>query len=61
MQEQVYTVSYKITTDQNMMRSVDALPARTEANLESIHGRSTEFFKTSVLYARRTFSSDEPI
>ena len=35
------------------MRSVDALPARTEANLESIHGRSAEFFKTSVLYARR--------
>ena len=44
MQEQVYTVSYKITTDdkllQNMMRSVDALPARTEANLESVNGRS---------------------
>ena len=36
-----------------MMRSVDALPARTEANLESVHGRSAEFFKTSVLYARR--------
>ena len=57
MQEQVYTVSYKITTDdkllQNMMRSVDALPARTEANLESVNGRSAEFFKTSVLYARR--------
>ena len=62
MQEEVYTVSYKITTDdkflQNMMRSVDALPARTEANLESVNGRSVngrsaEFFKTSVLYARR--------
>ena len=57
MQEQVYSVSYKITTDdkflQNMMRSVDALPARTEANLESVHGRSAEFFKTSVLCARR--------
>ena len=57
MQEEVYTVSYKITTDdkflQNMMRSVDALPARTEANLESVNGRSAEFFKTSVLYARR--------
>ena len=57
MQEQVYTASYKITTDdkflQNMMRSVDALPARTEANLESVNGRSAEFFKTSVLYARR--------
>ena len=57
MQEQVYTVSYKIITDdkflQNMMRSVDALPARTEANLESVNGRSAEFFKTSVLYARR--------
>ena len=38
---------------QNMMRSVDALPARTEANLESVNGRSAEFFKTSVLYARR--------
>ena len=36
-----------------MMRSVDALPARTEANLESVNGRSAEFFKTSVLYARR--------
>ena len=36
------------------MRSVDALPAKTEANLESvIDGRSAEFFKTSVLYARR--------
>ena len=49
MQEEVYTVSYKITTDdkflQNMMRSVDALPARTEANLESVNGRSAEFFK----------------
>ena len=57
VQEQVYSVSYKITTDdkflQNMMRSVDALPARTEANLESINGRTAEFFKTSVLYARR--------
>ena len=57
MQEEVYTVSYKITTDdkflQNMMRSVDALPAKTEANLESVNGRSAEFFKTSVLYARR--------
>ena len=58
MQEEVYTVSYKITTDdkflQNMMmRSVDALPARTEANLESVNGRSAEFFKTSVLYAHR--------
>ena len=53
MQEEVHTVSYKITTDdkflQNMMRSVDALPARTEANLESVNGRSAEFFKTSVL------------
>ena len=51
------TPSYKITTDDkfllNMMRSVDALPARTEANLESINGRTAEFFKTSVLYARR--------
>ena len=51
MQEEVYTVSYKITTDdkflQNMMRSVDALPARTEANLESVNGRSAEFFKTT--------------
>ena len=40
VQEQVYSVSYKITTDdkflQNMLRSVDALPARTEANLESV-------------------------
>ena len=36
-----------------MMRSVDALPARTEANLESVNGRSAEFFKTSVLSARR--------
>ena len=57
MQEEVLSVSYKITTDdkflQNMMRSVDALPARTEANLESVNGRSAEFFKTSVLYARR--------
>ena len=57
MQEQVYSVSYKITTDdkflQNMMRSVDALPARTEANLESVNGRSAEFFKMSVLYPRR--------
>ena len=57
VQEQVCSVSYKITTDdeflQNMMRSVDALPARTEANLESINGRTAEFFKTSVLYARR--------
>ena len=57
VQEKVYSVCYKITTDdkflQNMMRSVDALPARTEANLESVNGRSTEFFKTSVLYARR--------
>ena len=56
LQEQVHSVSYKITTDdkflQNMMR-VDALPARTEANLESVNGRSAEFFKTSVLYARR--------
>ena len=38
MQEEVYSVSYKITTDdkflQNMMRSVDALPAKTEANLD---------------------------
>ena len=57
VQEQVYSISYKITTDdkflQNMMRSVDALPARTEANLESVNGGSAEFFKTSVLYARR--------
>ena len=57
MQEQTYSISYKITTDdkflQNTMRSVDALPARTEANLESINDRSAEFFKTSVLYARR--------
>ena len=57
VQEHVHSVSYKITTDdkflQNMMRSVDALPARTEANLESVNGRSAEFFKTSVLYARR--------
>ena len=57
MQEEVYSVSYKITTDdkflQNMMRSVDALPAKTEANLEPVNGRSAEFFKTSVLYARR--------
>ena len=57
LQEYVQSVSYKITTDdkfpQNMMRSVDALPARTEANLESVNGRSAEFFKTSVLYARR--------
>ena len=57
MQEQVYSVFYKITTDdkflRNMMRSVDALPAKTEANLESINGRTAEFFKTSVLYARR--------
>ena len=49
MQEQVYSVSCKIATDdrflQNMMRSVDALPARTEANQESINGRSAEFFK----------------
>ena len=55
VQEQVYSVSYKITTDdkffQNMMRSVDALPARTEANLETVNGRSAEFFKTSALYA----------
>ena len=29
------------------------LPARTEANLEAVNGRSAEFFKTSVLYARR--------
>ena len=28
-------------------------PAKTEANLESVNGRSAEFFKTSVLYARR--------
>ena len=52
VQEQVYSVFYKVTTDdkfpQNVMRSVDALPARTEANLESINGRSAEFFKTSV-------------
>ena len=44
------------TTDdkflQNVMRSVDSLPA-TEANLESINGRSAEFFKTRVLYAHR--------
>ena len=57
MQEEVNSVSYKMTTDdkflQNMMRSVDALPAKTEANLESVNGRSAEFFKTSVLYARR--------
>ena len=57
VQEQVYSVSYKIATDdkflQNMMRSVDALPARTEANLESINGRTAAFFKTSVLYACR--------
>ena len=57
MQEEVFSVSYKLTTDdkflQNMMRSVDALPAKTEANLESVNGRSAEFFKTSVLYARR--------
>ena len=56
VQELVYSGSYKITTDdkllQNMMRSVDALPART-AKLESVNGRSAEFFKTSVLYARR--------
>ena len=58
VQEQDYSVSYKITTDDkflpNMMKSVDALPARTEANLESIKGRSAGIFKTSVLYARRT-------
>ena len=36
-----------------MMRSVDALPGRTEANLESVSGRSAEFLKTSVLYAHR--------
>ena len=57
VQEHAYSVSYTITTDdkflQNMMRSVDALPARTEANLESINGRSADFSKTSVLYARR--------
>ena len=53
MQEQVYSVSCGITTDdkflQNMMRSVDALPARTEANLESVNGRSAEFFKTTAV------------
>ena len=27
---------------QNMMRSVDALPAKSEANLESVNGRSHE-------------------
>ena len=57
VQEQVYSVSYEIATDdkflQNMMRSVDPRPARTEANLESMNGRSAEFFKMSVLYARR--------
>ena len=50
VQEQVYSVCYKIRTDdkflQNTMRSVDALPARTEANLESVNGRSAELFKT---------------
>ena len=35
------------------MRPADALPARPEASLESVNGRSAEFFKTSVLYARR--------
>ena len=56
IQEQVYSVSYKITTDdkflQSLTRSIDALPARTEANLEAIKGRAAEVFKTSVLYAR---------
>ena len=54
VQEQVYSVSYEITTDdkflQNMLRSVDALPARAGANLESINDGSAEFFKTRVLY-----------
>ena len=36
------------------MGSEDALSARTEANLESRNGRSAEFFKMSVLYARRS-------
>ena len=57
VQEQIHSVSYKIAIDDkfllNMMRSVDALPARTEANLESVNGRSAEFFKTSVPYACR--------
>ena len=52
VKEQVYSVSCKVTTDDNMMRSVDALPACAEANLESINGRSAEFFKPSVLFAR---------
>ena len=39
-----------------MMRSLDALPAKTEANLESINGRTAEFFKTTVLYARRNLT-----
>ena len=62
VQEQVYSVSCKITTDdkflQNTMRSVEALPAQNEANLESINGRSAEFFKTSVLYARRKLTCE---
>ena len=37
------------------MRFVNALPAKTEANLESIKGRTAEMFKTTVLYARRNF------
>ena len=50
VQEQVYSVSYKITTDDKFLQN---MTARTEANLESINGRTAEFFKTSVLYARR--------
>ena len=57
MQEQVHAVSYKITTEdkfiQNMMRPVDALPLRTEDNLEATKGKTAEFFETSVVYAWR--------
>ena len=61
-QEQIYSVSYKITTDdkflQNMMLSVDALPARTEPNLESIkgqrHSRLLDMGENSTLAHRLT-------
>ena len=61
VQEHVYSVSYKATTDdkflQNMMRSVDASLARREANLESIKGRTAEFSDECALCTQETYSS----
>ena len=52
VQEQVYSIRLPPMTN-----SCSALPARTDANLESIKGRTAALFKTGVLYARRKLAS----